>query len=83
MSTTNLTATSQLRGHNAVFGTLQLRQREPTTAFCDLDEFVSERMARFITGWHAQAVPDRFRSGGQLSRKLWAYRIIRRKLRAW
>jgi hypothetical protein len=36
-----------------------------TTVFHDLDEFVTERMARFITGRHAQGHFERLRSGGQ------------------
>jgi hypothetical protein len=65
MSTTKLTATSQLRDHDTDFETLQLRQGKSTTVFRDLDECVTERMARFITVRHAQGRAERLRSGGQ------------------
>src|SRR5258706_12277257 len=65
MSTTNLTAKSQLRGNDTVLERYNFAKGNSTTVFHDLDEFVTERMARFITGRHAQGRAERFRSGGQ------------------
>jgi hypothetical protein len=65
MSATSLTVTSQLRGNDTVLERYNFGKGKSATVFHDLDEFVTERMARFITGRHAQGRAERFRSGGQ------------------
>ena len=65
MSTTNLTAKSQLRDHDTVLERYNFAKGKLATVFHDLGEFVTKRMARFITGRHAQGRAERFRSGGQ------------------
>ena len=81
MSTTNLTPTSQFRDHDTVLEPCNFAKGTSTTVFHDLDEFVTERMARFITGRHAQGRAERFRSGGQSQGCCWSGRIITPKLR--
>ena len=53
-----------------------------TTVLHDLDEFVTERMARCITGRYAQGRPERFRSG-EILRRSWSRKVIRPKSRPW
>jgi hypothetical protein len=65
MSTTSLTATSQLRDHDTVSEPCNFAKGKPAAVFHDPGEFVTGRMARFITERHARGRAGRFRSGGQ------------------
>lgn len=60
MITTNLTATSQLRGNKNGFGTVQLRRREIGEVVARSRRFVTERTDRLITGSMHSAVPNAF-----------------------
>jgi len=84
MISTNLTATSQLRGHETVLEPYNFANGKSATVFHDLDEFVTERMARFITGRHAQGRAECLLAVRRtIPRWLWSRRIIRPKLRPW
>jgi len=64
MSTTDLCATSQLRETMTEFWVSHnFAKGKSTTVFRDLDEFVTERVVRFIAGRHAQGSAERFRLG--------------------